>query len=66
MSINSEKGFTLLELMAATAVMGLILPLVITFTFQVIRGTVRIQQDLVIQQDRDNDSPWFTRDLSKS
>lgn len=66
MSINSEKGFTLLELMAATAVMGLILPLVITFTFQVIRGTARIQQDLVIQQDLDNASTWFTRDLSQA
>ena len=66
MSIHNEKGFTLLELMAATAVMGLILPLVITFTFQVIRGTARIQQDLVIQQDLDNASTWFSRDLSQA
>ena len=66
MSIHSQKGFTMLELLAATAVAGLILPLVITFTFQVIRGTASINQDLVIQQDLDNASIWFTRDLSQA
>ena len=66
MIIHSERGFTLLELMAATAVAGLILPLAITFTFQVIRGTARIQQDLVIQQDLDNASTFFNRDLSQA
>jgi prepilin-type N-terminal cleavage/methylation domain-containing protein len=66
MRLHSEKGFTLLELMAATAVMGLILPLVIIFTFQVIHGTVRTNQDMVIQRDLDNASIWFNRDLSQA
>ncbi len=66
MSLHSQNGFTLLELVVATAVVGLILPLTITFTFQVIRGTARINQDLVIQQDLDNASTWFNRDLSQA
>ena len=66
MSLRSEKGFTLLELMAATAVMGLILPLVISFTFQVIQGTARTNQDMVIQRDLDNASIWLNRDLSQA
>ena len=66
MSIHSQKGFTLMELVVATAVVGLILPLVITFTFQVVKGTARVNQDLVVQQDLDNASLWFNRDLSQA
>ena len=62
--MRSQFGFTLVELLMALAVSGLILPVIVTSIVQITRGTTEINDDLVVQQDIEVASGWFTRDLS--
>ena len=64
MSSRNQAGFTLVELLAALAITGLIIPVVLMSIFQINRGTVQIRNDVVIQQDIDSAAAFFTRDLS--
>ena len=66
MSMRGQRGFTLLELLVALGIGALVVPVVVMSIFQVTRGTARINRDLVIQQDMDNASAYFTRDLSQA
>ena len=62
--MRSQSGFTLVELLVALGVMSLILPTVITSIYQIARGTTQINNELIIQQDIELASSWFTRDLA--
>ena len=66
MSMRGHRGFTLVELMVALAISGLVMPAVIGAIFQVSRSTVRLRVDYVINQDIDIASAWFSRDLSQA
>jgi prepilin-type N-terminal cleavage/methylation domain-containing protein len=61
-----ERGFTLVELLVAIAIGGLIAPVVVSGIFLVTRGTDQINADLVILQDIDGASAWINRDLSQA
>ncbi len=64
MSSRTQAGFTLVEILAALAITGLIIPVVLMSIFQINRGTIQIRNDVVIQQDIDSAGTFFTRDLS--
>jgi len=64
MRMRSQLGFTLVELLLALGVSGLILPVIVTSIVQITRGTTEINNDLVVQQDIEAASLWLTRDLS--
>lgn len=64
MNSRTQAGFTLVEILAALAITGLIVPVVVMSIFQIQRGTVQIRNDVVIQQDIDTAAAYFTRDLS--
>ena len=61
-----QRGFTLIEILVAIAVGGLIVPVVVSGIFAVTRGTVQINTDLVILQDIDGASAWIASDLSQA
>ena len=63
---KGQRGFTLIEILVAMAIAGMIIPVVAAGIFQVSRGTVRINADLVILQDIDGASAWINRDLSQA
>ena len=63
---KEQRGFTLVELLVAIAIAGLIAPVVVSGIFQVTRGTVRINTDLVVLQEIDGASAWINRDLSQA
>ena len=48
------------------AIGGMILPVVVGGIFQVSRGTVQINTDLVVLQDIDGASAWINTDLSQA
>ena len=63
---KEQRGFTLVELLVAIAIAGLIMPVVASGIFQVTRGTVQINRDQVVLQDIDGASAWINRDLSQA
>ncbi len=64
MSLSRQQGFTIFELMVAMAIGGLIMPVMVGSIIQINRGTSQVNDNAVVQQDIDNASSWFTRDLS--
>ncbi len=66
MSNHRRRGFTLLEVLLAVAVAGLVMPLVVSSIFQIFQGTGRIRDDTVVLADIDNVSAWISRDLSQA
>ena len=66
MSRRRERGFTLIEILVAMAIGGLLVPVVVSGIFAVTRGTQQINTDLVILQDIDGASTWINRDLSQA
>ena len=64
--MRGHQGFTLVELMVALAISGLIMPVMIGVIFHVSRSTVSIRSDFVINQELDIASAWFNRDLSQA
>ena len=64
--MHGQRGFTLLEILLAMAIAGMIMPVVASSIFLISRGTVRMNNDFVIQQDIDGASNWFNRDLSQA
>ena len=48
------------------AIGGLIVPVVVSGIFTIIRGTDRINANLVVLQDIDGASAWINRDLSQA
>ena len=66
MNPRRERGFTLIEILVAMAIGGLLVPVVVSGIFAVTRGTQQINTDLVILQDIDGASAWINRDLSQA
>ena len=62
--MSSQRGFTMIELLVAMVVAGLVMPVVVTSIFQIVRGTDRVNSDNVALADIDNASTWINRDLS--
>ena len=61
-----QRGFTLIEILVAMAIGGLLVPVVVSGIFAVTKGTAKINTDLVILQDIDGASAWINRDLSQA
>ena len=66
MTRKGQRGFTLIEILVAMAIGGLIAPVVVSGIFAVTNGTAKINTDLVILQDIDGASAWINRDLSQA
>lgn len=64
--MRGQRGFTLIEILMAVAITGMIMPVVASAIYLISRGTVRMNNDFVIQQDIDSASNWFNRDLSQA
>lgn len=56
----------MIEIMMAMAIAGMIMPVVASSIFLITRGTVRMNNDFVVQQDIDSASNWVNRDLSQA
>ena len=61
-----QRGFTLIEILVAMAIGGLIMPVVVSAIFQVSTSTARVNTDFVILADIDAASSWFNRDLAQA
>ena len=66
MTRSGQRGFTLIEILVAMAIGGLLVPVVVSGIFAVTRGTQQINTSLVILQDIDGASAWINRDLSQA
>ena len=66
MTRRRERGFTLIEILVAVAIGGLLVPVIVSGIFTVTRGTQQMNTDLVILQDIDGASAWISRDLSQA
>ena len=66
MTRRRQRGFTLIEILVAMAIGGLLVPVVVSGIFAVTRGTQQINTNLVILQDIDGASAWINRDLSQA
>ena len=64
--MRGQRGFTLVEILLAAGITGLIMPVLAMSIFQVISAPARVNTALVIQQDIDLASRWFSRDLSQA
>ncbi len=63
--MRGQRGFTVLELLLVVFVVGLVVPVVLTMVVQMSQGTKRINTEMVIQNEVDIASGWFSRDLSQ-
>ncbi len=59
----NQKGFTLIEILVAMVVGGMITAGVITAVFQIVYGTGQIREESVALSDIDNAAHWLTRDV---
>lgn len=64
--MRGQRGFTLIEMLVAVAIAGLIAPAIVSAIFQMSRGSADIQSSLVVHQDIDVASSYFSRDLSQA
>ena len=66
MNMLGQKGFTLLEILVAPAIGGLIVPATSAAIWQIATSTSGINTSFIVQQDLDIASSWFARDLSQT
>ena len=59
----TQKGYTLIELMAVMAITGMIVLTVASSIFQVAQGRIDVAQKSVAMADIDNVAHWLVRDL---
>ena len=59
----NQKGFTLIEILVAMLVGGMITAGVITGIFQIVYGAGEIREESVALADIDNAAHWLTRDV---
>ena len=64
--MQGQQGFTIVELLVGMAISGMIMSAIVSGIFQMIHGTARVNNGLIVQQDIDRASSWFNRDLSQA
>ena len=64
--MRGQRGFTIVELLVGMAISGMIMSAIVSGIYQMIHGTARVNNDLIVQQDIDRASSWFNRDLSQA
>ncbi|MEE8471593.1 MAG: prepilin-type N-terminal cleavage/methylation domain-containing protein, partial [Dehalococcoidia bacterium] len=64
--MRGQRGFTVVELLLVVFIVGLVVPVVLTMVVQMSQGTKRINTEMVIQNEVDIASGWFSRDLSQA
>ena len=62
--ISKDGGFTALELILVIAIGAVLLPVIVTSIFQIIRGTDRSNSENIALATIDNASSWLSRDLA--
>ncbi len=63
MIMRKQRGFTVIELVVAMGLAGLLTPLIASSIFQVTRGTDQVNTKTLALADIDNASNWMNRDL---
>jgi len=58
-----QKGFTLIEILVAMLVGGMIIAVVVTSIFQMMTGTGKIREDTVALSDLESATHWLTWDI---
>lgn len=58
-----QKGFTLIEILVAMAVGGMLLTGIVSSIFQIVTGTKQINEESVAIADIENATHWLTRDI---
>lgn len=64
--MRDQGGFTLIEILLALGIAGIITPVLISMLFQISFGTIEINRDFVVQSDIDTASNLFSLDLSQA
>ena len=59
----NQKGFTLIELVVALAILGIVVVGIVTSIFQIMQGRAQIAGKSVALADIDNAAHWVTRDI---
>jgi len=59
----NQKGFTLIEILVAMAVGGMVMAGIVTAVFQIVHGAGQIKEESVALSDIDNAAHWLTRDV---
>lgn len=59
----NQKGFTLIELVVALAILGIVVVGIVTSIFQIMQGRAQIAGKSVALADIDNAAHWLTRDI---
>lgn len=59
----NQKGFTLIEMLVAMAVGGMLMAGIVTAVFQIVYGAGQIKRESVALADIDNAAHWLTRDV---
>ncbi len=59
----NQKGFTLIEILVAMLVGGMLMAGIVTAVFQIVYGAGQIREESVALSDIDNAAHWLTRDV---
>ena len=64
--LSGAGGFTLVELLVALAITSLLVPVITSSMFQIVRGTDRNNSENIALADLDAVTSWLSRDLSQA
>ncbi len=64
MMASKQRGFTLLDLVVVVGMTALLAPIIVSATFNIVRGTDRVNSKTVALADIDSASTWINLDLS--
>lgn len=59
----NQKGFTLIEILVAMLVGGMVMAGIVTAVFQIVHGAGQIKEESVALADIDSAAHWLTRDV---
>lgn len=59
----NQKGFTLIEILVAMLVGGMVMAGIVTAVFQIVYGAGQIKEESVALSDIDSAAHWLTRDV---
>jgi len=65
-SLSEGNGFTLVELLVSLAVASLLMPVIVSSIFQIVRGTDSNNNANIALADIDAVTSWLSRDLSQA